>query len=232
MNKAKVGLIQTYTGSGKGKSTSAFGLAFRAVGQDWNILIAQFMKGDSSTEKMYGELKSCRIFNNNITVVQSHDKVPYKVILEHNKTDEDKILVREAWLSMIDELHQGKAKKDVRAADWVEEYHQPYNMLILDEILGTLNLSLISQKTFFDFIRQIKEERPDLEIVLTGRMWSEPLYDKIKDISDLMSDVRCVRHYFEKHCSTCKRSFEFRSNYCPNCGNELTTIPVRRGIEF
>ena len=228
----KCGLIQTYTGSGKGKTTSAFGLAFRAVGQDWNVLVAQFLKGDSAMDKVYGELKSCNKFSSSITVIQSHDKVPYKVILENNKTDEDKILVRETWLSMIDELNQGKLKKDVKAQDQVEEYYEPYNMLVLDEMLGALNLSLISQKTFFDFIRLVKETRPDLEIVLTGRLWSEPLYDKIKDISDLMTDLRCVKHYFNKSCPICKRDFEFRSNYCPNCGKELVTVPLRKGIEF
>jgi len=228
----KSGLIQVYTGSGKGKTTSAFGLVMRAMGQDWNVLIAQFMKGDSSVDRVYGELKSCRMFKNNITIIQSHDTVPYKVILEHNKDDEDKVLVREAWLSMVDDINAGKTKKNVIAQDHIEEYSQPYNMLVLDEILGALNLSLISQRTFFDFIRTMKEERPDLEIVLTGRIWSESLYDKIKDIADLMTDLRCVKHYFEKTCSTCKRSFEFRSNYCPNCGAVLKTVNIRKGIEY
>ena len=228
----KNGLIQVYTGSGKGKTTSAFGLVMRAMGQDWNVLIAQFMKGDSSVDRVYGELKSCRMFKNNITIIQSHDTVPYKVILEHNKDEEDKVLVREAWLSMVDDINAGKIKKNVIAQDHIEEYSQPYNMLVLDEILGALNLSLISQKTFFEFIRTMKEERPDLEIVLTGRMWSEPLYDKIKDISDLMTDLRMIKHYFNKNCPTCKRNFEFRSNYCPNCGGILISIPIRQGIEW
>lgn len=230
------GYIQSYTGSGKGKTTSALGLAMRALGQDWNILITQFMKGDSSIERTYGELKACKLFKDNITVIQSHDKVPYKVILEHNKTEEDKLLVREAWLSMTDELNQGKVTTELFKAGDFEGGFMPqsksYNMLILDEILGALNLGLISQKTFFDFIRQIREDRPDLEIVLTGRMWSEPLYDKIKDISDLMSDVRAVKHYFNKNCPVCKRDFEFRSNYCPNCGGELRTTGIRKGIEW
>ena len=228
----KNGLIQTYTGSGKGKTTSAFGLVMRAMGSEWNVLIAQFLKGDSSVDRVYGELKSCRKFKDNITIIQSHDTVPYKVILEHNKDDEDKLLVREAWLSMTDELQIGKAKTEVLAQDWVEEYTKPYDMLVLDEILGALNLSLISQKAFFEFIKDTKERRPDLEIVLTGRIWSEPLYDKIKDISDLMTDLRCVKHYFNRTCPTCKRSFEFRSNYCPNCGGLLVSTPIRKGIEF
>jgi ATP:corrinoid adenosyltransferase len=212
-------------------TTSAFGLVMRAIGQDWNVLVAQFMKGDSTADKTYGELKSCQLFKNHITILQSHDKVPYRVILEHNKSDEDKLLVRETWLSMMDELSVGKAKSEFIETGVMEETFVPYNMLVLDEILGALNLSLISQKTFFEFIREIKESRPDLEIVLTGRMWSEPLYDKIKDISDLMSDIRCVKHYFNKTCTICKRSFEYRSNYCPNCGSELRTVPIREGVD-
>ena len=38
------GLIQVYTGNGKGKTTAALGLALRAAGRDMKILIVQFMK--------------------------------------------------------------------------------------------------------------------------------------------------------------------------------------------
>ena len=38
------GLIQVYTGSGKGKTTAALGQAVRAAGRDKKVLIVQFMK--------------------------------------------------------------------------------------------------------------------------------------------------------------------------------------------
>ena len=47
------GLIQVYTGSGKGKTTAALGQALRAVGRNMNVLIIQFMK-----KWDYGEIQS------------------------------------------------------------------------------------------------------------------------------------------------------------------------------
>jgi cob(I)alamin adenosyltransferase len=47
----KKGLIQVYTGDGKGKTTAALGLALRAAGRNMKVLIVQFMK-----KWDYGEL--------------------------------------------------------------------------------------------------------------------------------------------------------------------------------
>lgn len=228
----KNGLIQTYTGSGKSKTTSALGLTFRALGRDWNILIVQFLKGDENTQ--YGEINTCTKFSKQIKVIQSHSNFGSKIIMEHNKTDEDKKAVQSTWLSMIDELYLGKERIIYSGEQGVNNTIDriPYDMLVLDEVLPSLCLGLITQKQFFSFIEEIKKDKPNLEIVLTGRMWIESIYDKIKDISDLMSDSRCVKHYFNKHCPTCKRSFEYRSNYCPNCGKELVSIKARLGVEF
>jgi len=49
------GMIQVYTGNGKGKTTAAFGLAIRAVGAKKNVFIGQFVKG-----MKYSELKSLK----------------------------------------------------------------------------------------------------------------------------------------------------------------------------
>jgi len=58
------GYIHVYTGNGKGKTTSAMGLALRASGNDMKIFIAQFMKGQE-----YREIKSLRKLSG-IEVVQ------------------------------------------------------------------------------------------------------------------------------------------------------------------
>ena len=53
------GIVQVYTGNGKGKTTAALGLAFRAAGRDMKILIVQFMK-----KWDYGELHSVKLIPN------------------------------------------------------------------------------------------------------------------------------------------------------------------------
>ncbi|MGD9140989.1 MAG: cob(I)yrinic acid a,c-diamide adenosyltransferase, partial [bacterium] len=48
------GMIQLYTGDGKGKTTASLGQALRACGHGLKVLMIQFMKGS----KNYGELLS------------------------------------------------------------------------------------------------------------------------------------------------------------------------------
>src|SRR5438876_9657819 len=56
MSDAPHGLILVNTGNGKGKSTAAFGVAFRALGQGLTVSIIQFIKGKWKT----GELETAR----------------------------------------------------------------------------------------------------------------------------------------------------------------------------
>ena len=58
------GLVQVYTGNGKGKTTAALGIALRAVGHGFKVLIIQFMKGNIE----YGELESARKLHPYLTI--------------------------------------------------------------------------------------------------------------------------------------------------------------------
>ena len=62
------GYIQIYTGDGKGKTTASLGLALRALGHGWKVLVIQFTKGDSGTT--YGEIASAGQFLPNLEVHQ------------------------------------------------------------------------------------------------------------------------------------------------------------------
>ena len=68
---AKHGYIQVYTGDGKGKTTASLGLAMRALGRDWKVLLVMFLKGGDD----YGELTSFQNLSpkikNNLTIIQA-----------------------------------------------------------------------------------------------------------------------------------------------------------------
>ena len=83
---SKRGYIQVYTGNGKGKTTASLGLALRALGRGWDVLMVMLTKGGND----YGELNSfknlIKEIDNKLTIVNAGlDKVLFK----KNITDED-----------------------------------------------------------------------------------------------------------------------------------------------
>jgi len=200
----KQGLVHTVTGSGKNKTSSAVGQTIRAVGYGWKVLFVQFNKGDYS-----GELEAFKRFPE-IKVLRNY--IPNKIVKEQNKNEEDIKYAQELWISLKEELKTNH-----------------YDMIVLDEVLSALCLELITEQQFFRFINKYAKSK---SIILTGRIWIDSLYDKVKDISDLFSDIKCVRHWFNKWCPHCRREYEYRMHYCGNCATELETVKARQGIEF
>ena len=209
----KTALIQTYTGDGKGTTTASMGLLFRALGRNWKILLVQFLKGDSYTNTSYGELITARKFKENVTIRQCD--MPYKIVMEQNKTEEDKQACLDAWNYMLEETKNNH-----------------YDLVILDEVLCALCLGFITQRQFLKHIADWKGLEEQYELVLTGRIWNANIYEKIKCISDYMSDIHAIKHPFNKHCPVCKTEWDWKFDYCPSCGRQLIHTPVRKGIEF
>jgi len=141
MPRFEKGLVQVYTGDGKGKTTAAFGLALRAIGRGLRVYVIQFIKGGFD----YGELY----------VV---DKLPNlklkafgrgRFVTEKPPSDEDIKLAEEAFQL---------AKEVVEGGE--------YDMVILDEINVALNLKLVSVEKV---LRLIKNKPKHVELILTGR---------------------------------------------------------------
>lgn len=169
-NWAKHGYIQVYTGNGKGKTTASLGLAMRALGRCWKVLIIMFMKGGDD----YGELNSFRNLSpeiaKNLTIIQAG---PDRLLYRNNQTENDTKLIKDGW-----EL----AKKAI--------LNDEYNLIILDEANIAIDMGIINVT---DVVEVLKNKPEDMEIVLTGRNAKQ----EIIDISHLVSKIEPVKHYWD-----------------------------------
>lgn len=169
-NWAQHGYIQVYTGNGKGKTTASLGLAMRALGRCWKVLIIMFTKGGDD----YGELKAFRELApdiaNNLKIVQAGlDRIVY--IDNQNEKDREEIL--KGW---------NLAKKAIE--------NDEYQLIILDEANIAIDLGIID----VDEVVNVLKNKPDnMEIVLTGRN----AHPKIIEIAHLVSNIEPVKHYWD-----------------------------------
>ena len=176
------GLVQIYTGDGKGKTTAAFGLALRAAGQGNKVLIYQFLKPPSldTGERLAIDLKSAGITLESLEV--NWDMV---------KSFSDKKVIeqaREKIKEVLRELEQAAIDKS-------------YDVLILDEI----NFCVANKLAEFDDVMRIINKRATgVEIVMTGRGAAKELIE----IADLVTEMRSIKHPFEKGIAA-RKGIEF-----------------------
>lgn len=178
----KKGLVQIYTGDGKGKTTAAFGLALRAAGQGNKVLIYQFLKPPSLDigERFALQLGAVRIR------VEALD-----VEWDMAKSFEDTKQVAEAKAAISKALE--------RIAQTAEKRF--YDLLILDEIVFCLSKGLAK----LEDIKSIIDKRdPAVEIVLTGRDATKEL----TALADLVTEMKKIKHPFDKGISA-RRGIEF-----------------------
>jgi cob(I)alamin adenosyltransferase len=176
------GLVQIYTGEGKGKTTAAFGLALRAAGQGNKVLIYQFLKPPSLDigERFALKLGAVRIR------VEALD-VPWD--MAKSFSDEHAVAATQAAIKdVLEKLAQTAEKKF-------------YDVLILDEIIFCLSKNLAR---FEDVRRIINRRAPGVEIVMTGRGAAKELIE----IADLVTEMKNIKHPFEKGVAA-RRGIEY-----------------------
>ena len=155
------GYVQLYTGNGKGKTTAALGLAFRASGAGLKSIFIQFMKGQH-----YSELDAA--------TGQSHIRIE-----QFGSSD----FYNPATSSYLD--HRGFSKngllraKEILSAD-------DFDIVILDEIIGALNYNLVTYDEIIDLINMKTEST---ELVLTGRDAPSDLFQHC-DLVTEMNDIK------------------------------------------
>ncbi len=168
-NWAKHGYIQIYTGDGKGKTTASLGLAMRALGRNWKVLIVMFTKGGND----YGELNSFRELSpkisDNLKIIQAGlDRIVYI----NNETEEDIKLIKQGW---------EYAKKAIQ--------NDEYQLIILDEANIAIDLGILDVDEVLEVLKKKPEE---MEIVLTGRN----AHPKVIEIAHLVSEIKPIKHYW------------------------------------
>jgi len=166
------GLIQVYTGDGKGKTTAALGLAVRAAGAGLRTAIVYFDKG--------GEHYSERL-----------------AITDH-LADEIQFFV--TGLDRIDP-DTGSFRFGVTAGDREEAdkglviarsllARQEHDLVVLDEFITSVSTGLIDEQ---EALALIKEKPADTELVLTGRGCPASFIE----LADLVSEIGSLKHYFD-----------------------------------
>jgi cob(I)alamin adenosyltransferase len=176
LTRLEKGLVQVYTGNGKGKTSAAFGLALRAAGRGLKVYVIQFIKGGFDYGELYVVDKlpsvTLRAFGRGKFIV---DKTPAK---------EDVRLAEEA-LALAEQV--------VKSGD--------YDVVILDEVNVALSLGLVK----LERVLELAKDKPEhVELVFTGRN----AHEKIVEIADLVTEMREIKHPFNKG------------------------VPARKGIEF
>ena len=173
------GLIIVHTGGGKGKSTAAFGMAMRSLGQGMRVAIVQFIKGAIPT----GEGALIKQLNELGMPIEMHT-------------------LGEGFTWKTQDRQQDIETAGKGWAKAVELMRDPQNdLVILDEINIATKYDYIQASTV---VEELRCKRPMLHVVLTGRNASP----EVIEIADLVSEMKVIKHPYA-HGIKPQRGVEF-----------------------
>jgi cob(I)alamin adenosyltransferase len=167
--RERVGLVVVLTGYGKGKTTSAMGIALRAAGHNMKVCIIGFLKGD-----MYsGEIDGIKGLSSNVELYLTGkgfcgimgDPYPYE---EHRAKAQDALKLAKEKMS------SGR-----------------YDMLILDEIHNAVQLNLVDLQ---QVLALIDEKPPFMHMVLTGRDAPPEIVNRAHTVTEMKE----IKHAFRQ----------------------------------
>ena len=153
------GLIQVFTGNGKGKTTAALGSVLRALGHGLRAYIIFFMKGDYD----YGEYST-------LSQLPNVDMASFGF---RNFTDPANIKPEEIEQAR---LALAAARKAILGGQ--------YDLVVLDEVNVALNFNLIELEEVVNIIR---DKPPDVELILTGRHADSRLIEMADLVTEMVN---------------------------------------------
>lgn len=196
-SKLETGLVQVYTGKGKGKTTAALGLALRAVGHGFRVEVIQYMKGSAYT----GELFSTERLPN-LNIKQFGRGCPYAALIRSGLRKckgcgecflQDNEKSRAEFQQFVNEAYE--CTRQVLQDSEV-------NIVILDEINNALRYELLTEKEVLDLI-SLKDEKT--ELIMTGRGFA----DEILAAADLVTEMKAIKHPCQEQGIKSRRGIEY-----------------------
>lgn len=153
------GLTVIFTGDGKGKTSAAMGVVFRALGHGFKCIVVQFIKGTMDT----GEIRSAEAHGDSLEIVRvgkGFTNTGKHTEEEHKEAAQDGLMEAE------------------RALDG------SYGVIVLDEILYALGKGLVTLEDVLWFIGKKPEST---HLILTGRGAPQELIDKADMVTEMKS---------------------------------------------
>ena len=176
------GLLIIHTGKGKGKSTAAFGLVFRALGNGMRVGIIQFVKGKWETGERYALEK----FGTQVETKAMGEGFSW----DTQDKARDIRAAEAAW---------------AQAATWIEACQGPdpqFDMILLDE----LNIPLRYDNLPIDqIVKTLKNKPQNLHVIITGRNAK----DELIEIADLVTEMGQIKHPFREQNVKAQKGIEF-----------------------
>ncbi len=155
---AMTGYLQIYTGNGKGKTTAALGLAFRAAGHGFRTYVAQFLKGQPT-----GEIEAAKNLDPLIRIEQFGREG--FIIVKDGPGDEDVSRAKAGLARALEAMLSGD-----------------YRIVVLDEVNTAVHFKILPENDVLDFIGQ----RPAaVELVLTGRYAPDSFIDRADLVTEM-----------------------------------------------
>lgn len=151
------GLVIVHTGKGKGKSTAAFGMVFRAIGHKQKVAVVQFIKGAWET----GERDILEHFSQYVDVFVEGEGFTW----ETQNRERDIAAAQKGW---------EKAKACILSGD--------YKMVLLDELNIALRYDYIDIAEVLDLLAQKPD---DVHVIITGRNAKDELIDAADLVTEM-----------------------------------------------
>ncbi len=163
------GLTHIYCGDGKGKTTAAIGLGIRACGSGKKVLLAQFLKGSTSSElTVLRELK-------NFSVLPAPEHIKFTFQMTPAELREAAALCGSQFQRAVSAANAGEC-----------------DLLILDEVFGAISCGLLANTLLPGLI---KNKPQSLELVLTGR---DPK-PEVLELADYVSEIKKIKHPYDRN---------------------------------